>query len=284
MSLRASPRVLWVEQRHSNLEYYDALRYALVRRGVNITDATHSRDKAWLSAPLASAQPVDAVLLGFGWMGAEPPLARDIRSLPEFSRTCGQPGANASAAAAKCLCGTVPFFVLLNKEYALMPQKFRWLQHHCVDAAFSVHHDVAQYEAASGVPFFRISFGADTTRFSRASTPSSSPLPVAVQHPASASSSPGEPADILVRGIMSRQTASAAAFGTPARRVGDEPLATASAQADVAVGQQELAAAAHTYEYDLGFTGVVRKDQTSNWRYHIWKQSWPQVGVPPCPP
>jgi len=29
------------------------------------------------------------------------------------------------------------------------------------------------------------------------------------------------------------------------------------------------------YEYDLGFTGVIRSDQTNNWRYRIWKSAWP---------
>ena len=29
------------------------------------------------------------------------------------------------------------------------------------------------------------------------------------------------------------------------------------------------------YLYDLGFTGVVRADQTANWRRRIWKQAWP---------
>jgi len=31
----------------------------------------------------------------------------------------------------------------------------------------------------------------------------------------------------------------------------------------------------YDYTYDLGFTGVVRADQTQNWRYRIWKQAWP---------
>lgn len=29
------------------------------------------------------------------------------------------------------------------------------------------------------------------------------------------------------------------------------------------------------YAHDLGFTGVVRSEQTANWRYRIWKQAWP---------
>jgi len=31
------------------------------------------------------------------------------------------------------------------------------------------------------------------------------------------------------------------------------------------------------YAFDLGFTGVVRPDQTANWRYRIWKQAWPTL-------
>ena len=320
-TMSRSLRVLWVEQKHSSLEYYDALRHALVRRGVNITDATHSRDKAWLSAPLASAQPVDVVLLGFGWMSGEPPFAREIRSLPEFARNCAQPVANTSSAAEasrdaaaaiksrpptrplrtvaaadpRCLCGTVPFFVLLNKEYALMPQKFRWLQEHCVDAAFSVHHDVARYEAASGVPFFRISFGADTARFS-VGPPAQLLASPSVHAPAPTTSmSSLDSADILVRDILSRQRATATeavawvAPATTTATVPPEPHdpnapAAVSAAAAAAAGREGRVASPapmpHSYDYDLGFTGVVRKDQTSNWRYHIWKQSWPRVTTP----
>lgn len=29
------------------------------------------------------------------------------------------------------------------------------------------------------------------------------------------------------------------------------------------------------YAYDLGFTGVIRPDQTANWRYRIWRSAWP---------
>ena len=31
------------------------------------------------------------------------------------------------------------------------------------------------------------------------------------------------------------------------------------------------------YEYDVGFTGVIRADQTANWRYRIWREAWPRL-------
>ena len=31
------------------------------------------------------------------------------------------------------------------------------------------------------------------------------------------------------------------------------------------------------YELDLGFTGVIREDQTSQWRLRIWKRVWPKL-------
>lgn len=31
------------------------------------------------------------------------------------------------------------------------------------------------------------------------------------------------------------------------------------------------------YECDLGFTGVVRGEQTANWRFRIWRESWPRL-------
>ena len=298
----SQPRVLWVEQRHSNLEYYDALRHALVQRGINIIDLQHKQG-------IASALPqLDVVLLGFGWMSGEPPLTRDIRPLPEFSQYCALPKRNVTdfartgalvharppattAADSRCLCGSVPLFVLLNKEYCLMPQKLRWLSEHCVAAAFSVHHDVASFEAATGVPFFRISFGANVERFgggARASDAAESariggPLTAsaaaaAVTHSPSTAFELGreQPQDIT-RNVFSRarltRLASASASASALTTAGGEKVVSQVGEASRrGLGQS---GGQRYYEYDLGFTGVVRKDQTSNWRYRIWKQSWP---------
>ena len=208
-------RVLWVEQRHGDLEYYDALRVALTQRArVNITrELTPSRDPAWLSSEILSPlSPPDCVLLGFGWMSGEPPVARSIRPIPEFAHDCNATQAHhARGRAVRCFCGAVPLLVLLNKEYTLMPQKLNWLRAHCVTAAFSVHHDLASYENASAVPFHRIALGVDADRFSGA---------------------------------------------TAHQRVVRPPLAEWPA-----------------YQFELGFTGVIRSIQTENWRYKVWKQA-----------
>ena len=46
--------------------------------------------------------------------------------------------------------------------------------------------------------------------------------------------------------------------------------AFSASSADVADGSEN-----HRYQYDLGFTGVVRAEQTANWRYRIWRHAWP---------
>ena len=33
------------------------------------------------------------------------------------------------------------------------------------------------------------------------------------------------------------------------------------------------------YELDLGFTGVIREDQTSQWRLRIWNRAWPRLAA-----
>lgn len=98
-----------------------------------------------------------------------------------------------------------------------MRDKMAWIRSHCVDAALSVHHDVAKFSAATGVHFHRIWFGVDSTRFAQDHTP-----------PPQGPNTPPAP-----HGLRNH------------------------------------------YEYDLGFTGVVRADQTANWRLRIWKQAWP---------
>jgi hypothetical protein len=115
------------------------------------------------------------------------------------------------------LCGVVPLVVLINKEYALMQQKIAWLRQHCVEAALSVHHDVATFQNKSGVPFHRIWFGVDVGLFAQ------------------------------------RPSLSTSLFAP----------------------QSYLPNKSHEYVYDLGFTGVVRRDQTNNWRYQIWRNAWP---------
>ncbi|KAL1523525.1 hypothetical protein AB1Y20_018462 [Prymnesium parvum] len=253
LSAPLSPSVLWLEQRHGGLEYYDALRHALALHGAAVFELQLGRDPSPLHAALETA---DAVLLGFGWMSGEAPSSREVRALPEFGWNCSdarplqhplQPHASTRAYAsahasthpphARCWCGRVPLLVLLNKEYTLMQQKMHWLRAHCVTAAFTVHHDVASYEAATGVPFYRISFGADVARFSGGRAPTDR---VGMVHRIRTSSGKTD------QGMEGQLPAS-------------EPIGN-----DV-------------YDFDLGFTGVVRKEQTDNWRYRIWKQSWPKL-------
>lgn len=123
-------------------------------------------------------------------------------------------------------------------------EKYEWLRAHCVHAAFTVHHDVARYEAATGVPFYRTSFGVDAARFAAPS------LAVSPSPPMPAPSGGG---DNLTRHVLG------------GRERAERPT------------EQGGGRDADGYRYDLGFTGVVRSDQTGNWRYHIWKRSWPRL-------
>ena len=59
-------RVLWIEQKHPGLEYYDALRLALVKRGLNVTDAAPSSRHPGRFGEAVDHFSPDAALVGFG--------------------------------------------------------------------------------------------------------------------------------------------------------------------------------------------------------------------------
>ena len=211
---RTPMRILWLEENHPAMSYYDAIKTALEARGHNVSQYRHhSRNP--LSGTLREG-PFDAVLVGFGWMQGEPPLSLrygNVRGIPEFShRRCNASLLPRPYPASSCHCNRHgPLLVLLNKEYTTIPDKMKFLRAHCVAAAFSVHHEVARYEEESGVPFHRIWFGVDALRFSAgvlAAPPPAPPPP---------------------------------------------------------------------YDFDLGFTGVIRGDQTNNWRAKIWGHSWAKL-------
>ena len=105
-------RILWIEQRHSALDYYDALQHALTQRGHNVTEFLPS-SRSNLAASVAAQH--DVALLGFGWMFGELPLTRTIRPLTPFSRAHCNASAPVPDATTSCLCGVLPFHVLLNK-------------------------------------------------------------------------------------------------------------------------------------------------------------------------
>ena len=46
-----------------------------------------------------------------------------------------------------------------------MKEKMEWLRSHCINAALTVHHDAPKFEQLSGVPFHRIWFGVNISRF-----------------------------------------------------------------------------------------------------------------------
>ena len=201
-------RVAWLEVPHPGLGYYNALRPPLESLGHNVTfmQASSSRgfrDGEQLGARLRA---MDIAFVSFGFFPMEQGA---LPHLHEFSRDRSE--------MRPTLCGVVPLVVLINKEYALMQQKIAWLRQHCVEAALSVHHDVATFQNKSGVPFHRIWFGVDVGLFAQ------------------------------------RPSLSTSLFAP----------------------QSYLPNKSHEYVYDLGFTGVVRRDQTNNWRYQIWRNAWP---------
>ena len=239
-----SLRIAWLEVPHPNLGYYDALRDELsLRRGHNLSH-THRH-----VGQLLHQGTYDAAILGFGWFPMErPPLPR----LPEFEHaTCAKTVEPKSVASSQCWCGKIPLVVMLNKEYVLLREKLAWLQAHCVSVALTVHHDAELYEAETGVPFRRIWFGVDAMRFADAQ-PSTSAGP-------SSSTSSGRTPGLTPGTTTAVVDASTSGYGTA---IGSVPSSTA-----------------RSYSYDLGFTGVVRADQTANWRFRIWKQAWPALSA-----
>jgi len=237
-------RVAWLEVPHPGLGYYGALLEPMRSLGHNVT-LVRARSTGGFGSSGALADRLrdlraDVAFASFGWFPME---SGRLPILHEFLK----PSENSTSAKLRegdALCGKLPLVVLINKEYALLRAKLEWVRKHCVQAALSVHHDVALYERESGVSFHRIWFGVDVDLFAAGSRPS------------------GDGANDTL----------AAGTGTAARhgRVGhnySQRLRLSSARSG--------AAWPLSYTYDLGFTGVVRKDQTDNWRYKIWKHAWP---------
>lgn len=282
----------WIELDHPPLDYYDSIEARLPH---NVTTIRPSRGRS--VARGLQATHYDAAIVGFGYFKDErPPLPK----LPEFSRAaCG--AANASRrlapAASLCWCGRLPLLVILNKEYSMLRAKLDWLRAHCVDAAFSVHHDVASYQRQTGVPFHRISFAVDAARFGgggllvgrhRRQDLNSTQLDSAQQ------AQPGGRRGQATQSTARRQdnggdeAAARPGGGAGGRaRAGSGPASEIDLMIDLNSTHQlnstrqaqhgQAARAGHTYEIDLGFTGVIRRDQTANWRYRIWKSSWPRL-------
>ena len=200
--------VAWLEVPHPGLGYYNALRPPLESLGHNVTFMQASSTRGFRDGEQLGAR-IRAMDIAFVSFGFFPMEQGALPHLHEFSRDRSE--------TMTTLCGVVPLVVLINKEYALMQQKIAWLRQHCVEAALSVHHDVATFQNKSGVPFHRIWFGVDVGLFAQ------------------------------------RPSLSTSLFAP----------------------QSYLPNKSHEYVYDLGFTGVVRRDQTNNWRYQIWRNAWP---------
>ena len=193
-------RILWIEQGHPGLGYYDALYAPLKKLGHNLTEWKPRRGGELLNV---AAKDMDVAFVSFGFFPME---SGSIPKLREYEK--------AASSSATSLCGRVPLYVLLNKEYVLMSRKFEWLKAHCVTRGLTVHHHAERFANETGIPFTRIWFGVDVNKFA---------LP-----------------------------------GT---------------SGDTSSG----ALASHNYLYDLGFTGVIRHEQTENWRYRIWRYAWPKL-------
>lgn len=175
-------------------------------------------------------------------------------------------------------------------RYALLREKLQWLRAHCVALALSVHHDVKRFETTTGVPFRRIWFAADVARFAMSNATGGIGTMGASAEADKESDQPSEmpvlniswpPATGLARAPLHGHTPLHAGHGTVATP-GTPPLP------DVQQSVQHLQPAEHrpvsdadqhTFAYDLGFTGVVRSDQTDNWRYRIWRHAWPQLAA-----
>lgn len=79
--------VLWIEQSHPGIGYYDALLQPLGRHGLNVTEwRPHRHGVAFMDALKGH----DVALVGFGWMSAE---HGSVPRLPAFERaTCATAG------------------------------------------------------------------------------------------------------------------------------------------------------------------------------------------------
>jgi hypothetical protein len=285
-ALSSSPlRIVWLEQGHPNLVYYDALQTELQLRGHNVSEARRSGSSSRFSLRHALAGR-DVLLIGFGWFHMErPPLPR----LPEFDRAPGGAcasnrtrGAHAASSAADrliCLCGSVPLAVVINKEYTLMREKLAWVRSHCVDLALTVHHDAKVFEAETGVPFHRIWFGVDATRFAGLNH-SKEVLELAdQQQEEQGAAAPDAVVDDDDEVPHRRNGPGSSGGGSQRERIAIGSGRTRRGGLVLTDAQLSPPPTATAYSYDMGFTGVIRADQTENWRSRIWKQAWPVLAA-----
>lgn len=241
-------RVLWIEQSHPGLGYYDALQHELSRRGHNVTVWSKHRKSPRLNHALIG---MDVALVAFGWFHQE------SGRIPHISQYLRNQSDTSPAARNDSLCGRIPLVVMLNKEYVLMTAKLEWIRIHCVHRALTVHHHAGTFAANTSTPFTRFTFGVDIDTFARgtgASISTAEPDDPNPPHPPQALALPN------ARG--------GGAGGVVSTRARGMKAALAAA-----------AATAHEYEHDIGFTGVIRGAQTANWRFRIWREAWPRLAA-----
>ena len=137
--------ILWIEQAHPALGYYDAVQAALVRRGHNVSEWKPRRGGISMTDAL---QGRDVALVGFGWFMAErgalprlPAFERSCTLAPSMPNASSTPRAERAAKPIECACGIVPLVVMVNKEYIQMREKLAWLRAHCVRHALTVHRE-----------------------------------------------------------------------------------------------------------------------------------------------
>ena len=59
----------------------------------------------------------------------------------------------------------IPVYIILNKEYSALDKKLHWIKNIKPVKCFSVHHDIDFFQKKTGIPFYRISWSAESKIF-----------------------------------------------------------------------------------------------------------------------
>tara|TARA_A100001515_G_scaffold142626_2_gene141865 strand:+ start:5001 stop:5930 length:930 start_codon:yes stop_codon:yes gene_type:complete len=144
-------KILYFERHYSNsYSYYNEIRNAISRTNTLYQFA----DWSPVGGPQIDMHEVlnrcpetpDLIMFGFGWTDCSDNSPNRVNGL----ESCG-----------------LPVSIILNKEYSALKEKLDWIQESDPIAAFTVHHDYAEYESITGIPFHQIPFAVNPNIFKR---------------------------------------------------------------------------------------------------------------------
>ena len=135
--------ILYIDTRKGPCNYYNDMIKYLKKQST----LTFISDNNYNETTIMNTNP-DLIILGFG-------LTNTGDGMPKFKI---EPKDNKN---------NIPIYIILNKEYAGLENKFIWIKSFNPKKVFTVHHDYDKYEKKLNIPFVRIMWSADQKFFKK---------------------------------------------------------------------------------------------------------------------